>query len=308
LGAYGATAAACSLLGSSAQQTHDAFALTLSQVTCTNQFRDSPESALRAIRDGFATHAGVLSAILAADGLVGFDEPFEGRAGLYALYANGHFNRDVLLEQVGIAYRGTEVSFKAWPACRGTHAYIEAALEIAADPGFDPNSIVSIKASGSSFLAFLFEPNGTKAVPATPIAAKFSGPFAIASSLCRGSPTLSHFVSEALADAEVSSLARRVAFVANGNGFRTANAGLLEINFTNGRTVRRNVAAARGHPANPLEDAELIAKFRSCAAAAAVVPVAANIDAFIDAVMTLGTRTNGTSAQQHPLEILYPRA
>lgn len=58
-----------------------------------------------------------------------FAEPLDGRASFFAVYAKG-MNLDVLIAGLGKRFMDEEVSFKPWPACRGTHPYIEAALAL----------------------------------------------------------------------------------------------------------------------------------------------------------------------------------
>ena len=130
LGAYGAAAAAGKLLKLTPEQMLDAFSLVLCQATCSAELKYSPHSTIRAVRDAFAAQAGVLSALLAQRGVKGFDLPFEGKAGFFALYARGQYEPARITENLGSVFEGVNISYKAWPACRGTHSYIEAALAL----------------------------------------------------------------------------------------------------------------------------------------------------------------------------------
>jgi len=289
LGAYGATAAAARLLRLDSQQTLDAIALTLAQVTCSNQFKSSPRSSVRAVRDAFAAHGGTVACLLAARGVAGFDQPIEGKSGLYALYGGGGFDNEALVGELGERFRGEEVSYKIWPACRGTHAFIEAALSIAGQPDFSPAAVTAIEARGPAFISFLAEPRESKAKPQTAIDAKFSIPFAIASALLNGNPGLAAFEEDAIADDRTRALAALVHFVPEGSGFRNANSGRLQVTLANGKVESSDVDAAFGHPSNPVSEADLEAKFESCAARAAVPPPASAIAAFLRMASRLET-------------------
>jgi len=89
LEAFGATAAAGKLLKLDEEQIRNAFSLTLCQATCSAELIYSTHSMIRAIRDAFSAKAGLLSALLAKKGITGFQQPFEGRAGLFNIYLRG---------------------------------------------------------------------------------------------------------------------------------------------------------------------------------------------------------------------------
>ncbi len=129
-GAFGATAAVCRLLHLSATRIVDAFSLTLCQATCSAELVHSKHSVVRSIRDAFSAKAGVVSALLAQQGVTGFEQPIEGKAGLYSSYARGNYDPLRLTSEVGKTLEGGNVSFKPYPSCRGTHPYIDGVLEI----------------------------------------------------------------------------------------------------------------------------------------------------------------------------------
>jgi 2-methylcitrate dehydratase PrpD len=269
-GAYGATAAAARLLGLDAAQTVDAFSLTLNQSTCSGELKVSPNALLRAVRDAFAAHAGVLSAQLAQRGVVGFERPFEGVHGFFQLYVGGAYDPEVLTAGLGQRFHGKDVSLKGWPSCRGTHAYIEAALNMRAAHRIEPAQIAAIHAAGVPLLRMLMEPVEQRFAPATAIDAKFSLPFTIATSLVGGRVTLDDFATEALGRPEVLSLARLVDYeVLPDWGAAQMAAGRLEIRLKGGASHKREVAHALGHPANPIGRPALLVKFKDCARRAA---------------------------------------
>jgi hypothetical protein len=111
--------------------TRDAMSLMLCQATMPGEIMHSPQTVIRAVREAFPAQAAVIAAQLAKGGVAGFEAPFEGKAGFFQLYADGLFDRGVLLDGLGRKYFGEELSFKPWPACRGTHAFIELARVLA---------------------------------------------------------------------------------------------------------------------------------------------------------------------------------
>jgi 2-methylcitrate dehydratase PrpD len=288
LGAFGAAAAAGKLLKLDKTQILDLFSLTLCQATCSAELRYSPRSDIRSIRDAFAAQAGVVSALLAQRGVKGFDHPFEGEAGLFNLYAQGRYNANPLVDGLGTTFEGTNISFKPWPACRGTHTYIEAALHIAGTRALQPANIDRIRVVVSSFNRMLCEPETAKKIPQTAIDAKFSIPFTVATALCHHDVALKHFTPERLQDDEVLALAQKVTYELNPEwGLREATQGQLEIYTCDGMTYSKHIKQAYGHPERPLSQADLAAKFIACAENAAIKIPRAKLKAAWESILEL---------------------
>jgi 2-methylcitrate dehydratase PrpD len=265
LGAFGATTAVCKLLNLAAEQIVDAFSLTLCQATCTAELTHSPRSVVRSIRDAFSAKAGVLSALLAKQGVTGFNQPIEGRAGLYSLYARGNYDPSILTTELGRTFEGANVSFKPWPSCRGTHSYIEAVLQIMDAHNLKPSDVEAIKVVVSPVNEMLCEPLERKQNPVTAIDAKFSLPFVVATALLYGRVTLDYFTPQALADQDVLELARKVTYeVDTGLTLKEAVRGFLQIN-TESETLSKRVDFPYGHPKNPISQEALVLKFMDCA-------------------------------------------
>jgi 2-methylcitrate dehydratase PrpD len=279
LGAFGAAATAARLLRLSAQKTQAALALTLNQATATAQFKTDPTSTLRAVRDAFPAHAGLVSALLAQRGVTGFDGVFEGAAGLFALFAKGQYDEDVLTADLGVRFHGERLSFKPWPSCRGTHAFIEAALLLREAHGLEPDGIAEIIMTGGGVQRMLAEPAAQKQAPRTAIDAKFSLPFTTALALAHGAVTLDSYAPDRLADPAVLALAARSRFVVDPEAtLRDASSGVLTLVLTSGETLTHRVRHPKGAPENPVDEAQLVAKFRDCARRARCPPSDADID------------------------------
>ena len=263
LGAFGAAATAAKLLSLSEAHVLDAFSLTLCQATCSAELKYSPDSVIRAVRDAFAAKAGVVSAQLARKGVKGFERPFEGKAGFFQLYARGNYEPAALTKDLGRDFLGEHVSFKPWPSCRGTHAFIEGALKIASQHGLDPAEIVDIKISGGPLHKMLSEPLEQKRKPATAIDAKFSLPFTVSTALLRKNVTLEHFFSNSLGNPEVLALARKVSVEIDPDSKSVG--GTTTIRTTGGAEYNAQVDHPMGHPKNPISHQTLIRKFLQCA-------------------------------------------
>lgn len=296
LGAFGATAAAGRLRGLDATQMRDAFSLTLCQAVMPGEIKYSRDTVIRAVREAFPAQAAVQATALAAAGVRGFEAPFEGKAGFYRLYAEGQFDTADLFDGLGERFWIERLTFKRWPACRGTHAYIEGVQAIRAREAIDLDAIVSITATGGPVQRMLVEPAERKAAPTTAIDAKFSIPFTTAAALVDDEVTLDSFDSASLADPRKLALARKVRFEQRADwGREHAAAGVLAIEMADGRRLVETIDVAAGHFTRPIDDDGLTDKFRACARRTRVPMEEAAIERLAKAVWTLDSATDAAS-------------
>jgi 2-methylcitrate dehydratase PrpD len=275
-GAVGATVAGAFLAGLTAEQVVDALSLVVSQTTASGEVKNSPDSLVRGIRDAFPAHAAVRAVQLAGRGVRGFAAPLEGEAGFLATFAGADVDPDRLLDGLGEDFRGTEVSFKAWPSCRGTHAFIDAGLRLRAEAGPDAlDSLDAIELVGAPVNRMLAEPLAAKRAPRTAIDAKFSLPFTVALALVDGVVELGSFAPDQLGRPDLLAVAGKVTF-------RPEPAWDVPARMTSGRLTLRHadgseraleVARPPGGPDAPMTTEALVAKFLDCAAHAVHEPV-----------------------------------
>ncbi len=267
LGTYGATAAAGRLLGLTEAQLVEAFGLAFSQATCSAGFFGYPPSHMREVRDGFGAQAAVTATLLARGGVRCYDQTIEGPQGLFALYAGGQWDADRLMAGLGRIFEGENLSFKPWPSCRGTHAFVEAALELRQRHRHRivATDIEEVRADVSDMFRVLCEPFDQKCRPITANDAKFSLPFTAATALTHGRLGLAQFLPPALADAEVLALAQRFHCQARPPAAGDALRGSLTLVLRDGRTLTHEVQQPLGGPDRPLGEEALIEKFVDCA-------------------------------------------
>ena len=272
LGGFGAALGTAKLLGLDAGRTRDALSLMLCQTVMPGEIKYSKSTVIRAVREAFPAQAAVTSALLARERVAGFEEPLEGRAGFYALYAGGEFDPVDLLDGLGEHFWIEHLTFKAWPSCRGTHPFIEMALSLRETHGIEPENIATITVTIDDVQRMLVEPLARKAAPQTLIDAKFSIPFCTALALVRGTVDLDSFTRGAMHDPRILAVAARVlvAEAPPGNGWQRGSGGGLTIWRDDGTEHRAEIASALGCPERPLSEAQLVAKFVDCAGRAEV--------------------------------------
>ncbi len=265
LGVFGAATAAGRLLALDSDRMIDAWSLAMSQMASFGELKNAPNSHVRAVRDAFAAQAGVLGAMLAARGVKGYDEPLQGGAGFLASVARGRYTAARLVEDLGTRLQGAEVSFKPWPCCRGTHAYVDAGLRLASRMRIEPERIVRVDVVVNEKNRMLCEPRPSKVRPDTAINAKFSIPFTTATALLRGAVGLASFSPAALRDEAVLSLAAKVHHTVDPDiPLRDVTRGSVTLHLEDA-SVSEHVVLALGHPLRPMPPEAFRAKFDDCA-------------------------------------------
>ncbi len=284
LGAFGAVAATARLRGLTPQQTLDAFSLLLCQNVCPQEIKFSRDTVIRAVREAFPAQAAVISAALAAEGVRGFDAPFEGKGAFFHAFAADRFDPNAILEGLGKRFYIDELSFKAWPCCRGTHPYIEAAQQLRAAHGFAAEDIARVRVFIGTVQQMLCDPLPRKRAPTTAIDAKFSIPFTVATALVHDEVTLDSFTDEQLSNPTLLAVTQRIEPVDSGC---SPTSGALEIELRDGRKFDCTIDQALGHPSRPMSDERLRAKFIDCAARAAAPMSHAQADALCERILAL---------------------
>lgn len=290
LAGFGATLGAAKLLGLDAVRMRDALSLALCQVTMPGVIKHSRDTVIRAVREAFPAQAAVLSAMLAREGVAGFEEPLAGRDAFYALYAAGQFDPAELLDGLGQSFLIEQLTFKPWPSCRGTHPFIEMALDLRARHGLTPADIAAVEVRVDAVQQMLVEPLERKQAPQTLIDAKFSILFATAVALARGRVDLDTLDAAALADAEVLRLAARTtATLPDAPTWRKGAGGELAIRLRDGTLIEARVEEALGCPARPLDETRLVAKFVDCAGRARNPLARPEAERLAEAILSLET-------------------
>lgn len=290
VGTFGAAAAAARLLGLDVRQTLDAFSLALCVNSCSAEILFSPYSDIRAIRDGFCAQAGVQAALLAQRGVKGFDAPFEGKGGFFAMYSGGLCLPGALTDGLGDRFAGEDISFKAWPACRATHFYIQAILENHDRRATPVSEIESVRAYVKPSDMIVCEPAAEKRRPRAAIDAKFSLYFTLATALRHGKVELGSFEDKALGDETTLALADRIHYTVDPQAARPGAEGggdLLVVRLADGRELAWGIDQPFGSPQNPMSDEQLVGKFVDCGLASPIAPGRGELEALAADVLAL---------------------
>ncbi len=202
-GSIGAAAACASILGLAQDRLVHAMALGISQSAGLWQTRHEPASQGKQLHTAHAARSGVTAARLAASGFAGPRTVLEGPQGFFAAMCPGADPQAVLApyESDWLIH---DVSTKPWPACRHTHAAIDAALLLRAGTAQPVSGSILVETYRDA-LAFCDNP-----LPGSVLEAKFSLQHAVAVALVRGAPRLEDFSLPAIEDPQLAELRTRV--------------------------------------------------------------------------------------------------
>jgi 2-methylcitrate dehydratase PrpD len=289
MGVLGAAAAAGKLVGLTEEEMRNAFGIAYSHAAGNRQC--ILDGALtKRLQAGQAASAGVFAAVLARTGFTGAHNVFNGRFGFFELYQPNGGNSALLVQDLGVAFRGEALSYKPYPCGRPLHAAIDAALAARASLGIaraEDIAAVTIEADLAGHAAE-FSGAPAKRRPTQVVEAQFAQPFLVATALAHGRVGIADV--EGLGDVAVLALADRIAGVARAG--RPARSLSITVRSTDGRSATVEAADPIGSPQKPLSDAQFEAKFRDCAKNARRPLSASSVDAALAMISNLETLTD----------------
>lgn len=263
LGTIGAAAACARLLSLDAAQTRHALAIAAS---LAGGLRKNFGSMVKSLHVGFAAANGVRAARLAAAGIVGAEEPFEGEGFFHAL-TGGETDRLPKRLTLGQPYALVTPGFeqKRYPCCYMLHKMIEATLAWRRDSGCTLDDVARIRV--------VLPVGGSKPLihpcPRSGLNALFSAPYAVLAALEDGRIDLASFTDAAvlrptiqarLTDVEVVEAGERLAHGADiGKASVT-----VSFQLPSGARQERTIRLSPGSPEDPLTPGQALTKWRDC--------------------------------------------
>ena len=268
-GYFGAAGVAGRLLGLNEESMRNAFGIAYHECGGNLQCRTDGAHTKR-LGPGFASRAGIVSALLAEKGVTGARNIIEGEHGFYNLYFRGGYDPKTLVTDLGAHFEGTNVSIKPYPCCRGTHAYIDAALALRERYGIDKDQIQHIDAyadeGGYNALCMPFE---ARVRPRNLVDSQFSIPWVIATAFAKGRAGVEHFTEEAIKDPEVLAITGKIS-VELDHGLDRSDAippARISVTMKNGENHSIQIDDPLGSPQRPMSFDDCARKFMDCATA-----------------------------------------
>jgi len=215
--------------------------------------------------DPLATQAGVIAALMAAEGYEGPVEVIEGKEGFQHVLHNVELKPEILLDGLGSKFLITDCGYKAFPTEALTHQPMSAVQKIMKENGLAAEDLAKIHiqttARGADILS-----DPSKYDPQTKETADHSLPYCLAAVAADGGVYPNSFEQEKLFDPRIRRLLGLIEVVANAEidaMFPGTKRAIATITCEDGREFTATVDHAKGSPQNPMTDDELIAKFRA---------------------------------------------
>jgi 2-methylcitrate dehydratase PrpD len=297
IGAFGAAAACCKLLGLDAKKTGNALG-TVYSMTSGNVSNFG--TMCKPLHAGLAARNAVEAALWARSGFSSVPHPFDGPRSFHEVYSRGLPIDMKPLAELGRQYelvvRG--VVIKPYPCGVALHPAIDAVHALKREAPIDADAIDCIEAGVTKYtydkLSYL--------VPETGLEAKFSMPYTIARSVLDDSIGFDTFTDALVQDARARDLTRRVKMYTHDGiesrwrmGSRPVH---VRIRFRDGSIRERQVDISKGNPEMPMTPEELGTKFADCARACLEPQVMKAAIAGLQNIEALGTISELT-AQLH---------
>jgi 2-methylcitrate dehydratase PrpD len=265
-GALAAALQAAELLRLDEDRTVAALGIALSQASGVFEFLTNGSS-VKSMHPGWAAHAGIVAARLAAAGLSGPETALDGRMGLFNQFADDGAAAverfAASLATLGRHWHLTEAAYKFLPCCHYLHPYVEALDQIGDVAAGDIRAVHCLVAPGAA--PIICEPWPRKQAPVTGHEARWSLPIVVAARLVDGA--IGHATFAAPASKAVGEFATRVTWSPlQASAFPLRFEAEMTVTFRDGRQQRCRVDDVFGGANRPAGADRVKAKFRANAA------------------------------------------
>jgi 2-methylcitrate dehydratase len=239
-----------------------------------------------------AARSAVFATQLAARGMTGPDQPFEGRHGLWE-QASGPFELE--LDPAQHEFRILQADTKLYPVEGGVQSVVPALLDLSAGLSVDEIEAIDVRTYWGLWFEAASEPQ--KWDPKTRETADHSLPYIMAVALRERTITLGAFHEDTIRDPALRPIMNRIK-VTEVPEFTGDNPTLLgpteiEIRTTSGERRIGRTEVARGNHRNRMSDDEIVQKFLGLGL---VVAPRDRCDAFLDSLWALDTAADVSPA------------
>lgn len=259
-GVFGAAAAAASLLQLNTAQTVACLGIAGS-FSCGLWGFVHDGAMTKRLHAGRAAEGGVLAALFARGGMTGPTRVFEDVwGGFLKTYGAGEPDSNALVQLLGKDWRIMNCAIKPYASCRDTHAAVDAVDRLLRRHDLKAPDIVAVHARLNAFLAGMVGGYDVSTMPA----AQMSLPYAVSARICFGHAGLASYSPERRSSRVIGEMLERIVIDIDESVTASFESD-VSILTTDNRWLLEPTTVARGAPANPLSQQELLDKFRSLA-------------------------------------------
>ena len=258
-GTLGGTVAVGKLMKLNPDQMRTLINIASSTTLATSRNTMLQGGTVRNLYAGVSGYMAILSYYLLESGFTG---EADGITAVYGGVVSDSFSPQVMVEELGSRYEITRNYFKQYACCRYNHSSLDAIYEIMSkqeDGKLDPENIENIKVETYSLAAQLCGKE-----PGNMLAAKFSLPFSIATTIVNGNSGVGSFLPEKIGQDEIRALASRVDVIELPEFTQmmpSKRPSRVTIRLKDGETFAETVFVSRGDIENPYSTEEIKTKF-----------------------------------------------
>ena len=290
LGPIGAGAACARLLGLDHAQMHSCLSLAFSMAGGSKRQLGSMAKPLHA---GLAAQHGVHAAWLAADGVRGIEEPFDGHWGFRDLFAGedspGFEN---VIDKIGqpLAIEEYGLMAKIYPNCASVHCSADGVISLMSQNQLEPSDIERVKVHVPKVtFEHLRYPH-----PRDELQARFSMQYGIALAIEQGEMNLSDFQPDAVTRPKMTDWYERIEMIRDDSQreypvpANTLEPAEVHLRLKDGETLSERVLYPRGVLQNPVPEEVMTAKFHDCLTDKLTTKAAGEVEALLGNIEALG--------------------
>ena len=260
-----AAAGVCNLLGLSVEQTAYAIGMTATSTVPLRVTRSGELTPWKNVATAFAARNGVFAAILAAEGMIGPRNAFEGRCGLFE-NITGPFEISSFPTEGG-EFDLPKVLIKYWPLETNGQSVVWAALDLRKKitPG-EISEIESVEIFCDEFTKHEIGSEQEKWDPKTRETADHSLPYIFCRALIDGPITVTSFNETLVQDPSIRPFLSKIVVTVDPEIERRMPETMMVrvlVRLANGMVHEVENINPPGHPANPMTGEDIVQKFRS---------------------------------------------
>ena len=257
-GPFGAAVVCSKLLGLTAAQTQNALGIAASTASGLLEFAKSGTGAMvKRLHMGRASEAGVMAALLAADGFTGPETALEGEFGFLKVFCRD-YDMDALTEGLGQTWLTETIMMKRYAAHITAHTPVQGTLALKNAHGFSGDDVEAIDIQAIDRAVRVNNIPQPKDI----LLAQYSIPFCVALALYRNPVDPRSFDESAVADPRIMGLAQRITMRAlPPPDNRSDMTSVVTITLKDGRSFSERTTTFMGTPEQPMTQDQLREKF-----------------------------------------------
>ncbi|MGB7299264.1 MAG: MmgE/PrpD family protein [Burkholderiaceae bacterium] len=258
-----AAATASRMLQLTPAQTLNALGLAMNR--CGGSFQSHVDGSLAVrIVQGWVAQAGLQCAQMALRNISGPENFLTGHYGYAHLYGRNRLDIGACLDQLGKQWQLQSVMFKPYPSCGATQGLTRLLLNLITDKHIDAQHVDMVE--------IRLPPYSHKLVghpfsvgPNLRVDAQFCAAWCAANALVRREVRLAHFEPDAVTDAQILAVARRVVVLPDADLTARGHSAVdVTVTMQDGSRFQRGLDTAPGFPDAPLTDDEHCARYEDC--------------------------------------------